>query len=111
MIGMLALIAFAIGGQTMTFAVLILSQLGHAYNMRSECSVFRIGLLSNKRMNLAFVAGVLLQVGVIMLEPLNEVFHTVPMSGVQWGMTAGLSLLPLVVMELQKQAAGQNKDC
>ena len=111
MIGMLALIAFAIGGQTMTFAVLSLSQLVHAYNMRSECSVFRIGLLSNKRMNLAFVAGVLLQVGVIMLEPLNEVFHTVPMSGVQWGMTAGLSLLPLVVMELQKQAAGQNKDC
>ena len=111
MIGMLALIAFALGGQTMTFAVLSLSQLVHAYNMRSECSVFRIGLLSNKRMNLAFVAGVLLQAGVIMLEPLNAVFHTVPMNGGQWGMTALLSLLPLVVVELQKQVAGQNKDC
>ena len=111
MIGMLALIAFALGGQTMTFAVLSLSQLVHAYNMRSECSVFRIGLLSNMRMNLAFVAGVLLQVGVIMLEPLNEVFHTVPMSGTQWAVTAGLSFAPLFVMELQKQASGQNKDC
>ena len=111
MIGMLALIAFALGGQTMTFAVLSLSQLVHAYNMRSECSVFRIGLLSNLRMNLAFVAGILLQVAVIMLEPLNGVFHTIPMNGIQWGMTAGLSLVPLLVMEMQKQVAGQNKDC
>lgn len=111
MIGMLALIAFALGGQTMTFAVLSLSQLVHAYNMRSECSVFRIGLLSNLRMNLAFVSGVLLQVAVIMLEPLNAVFHTVPMNAMQWGMTAILSLLPLLIMEFQKQAAGQNKDC
>jgi len=108
---MLALIAFALGGQTMTFAVLSLSQLVHAYNMRSECSVFRIGLLSNLRMNLAFVAGILLQVAVIMLEPLNGVFHTIPMNGIQWGMTAGLSLVPLFVMEMQKQVAGQNKDC
>lgn len=111
MIGLLALIAFALGGQTMTFAVLSLSQLVHAYNMRSECSVFRIGLLSNMRMNLAFISGVFLQVAVIMLEPLNAVFHTVPMNGMQWGMTVILSLLPLFIMELQKQAAGQNKDC
>jgi len=111
MIGMLALIAFALGGQTMTFAVLSLSQLVHAYNMRSGCSVFRIGLLSNKRMNLAFVAGVILQVAVIMWEPLNTVFHTVPMNSLQWGITAGLSLLPLFIIEVQKLAAGQNKDC
>jgi len=111
MIGMLALIAFALGGQTMTFAVLSLSQLVHAYNMRSGCSVFRIGLLSNRRMNLAFVAGVILQVAVIMWEPLNTVFHTVPMNSLQWGITAGLSLLPLFIIEVQKLAAGQNKDC
>jgi len=111
MIGMLALIAFALGGQTMTFAVLSLSQLVHAYNMRSECSVFRIGLLTNMRMNLAFVAGVFLQIAVIMLEPLNGVFHTVPMDGVQWGVTAVLALLPLLVIELQKLVVGQNKDC
>ncbi len=111
MIGVLALIAYALGGQTMTFAVLSLSQLVHAYNMRSECSVFRVGLLSNLRMNLAFIAGVLLQTAVIMLEPLNEVFHTSPMGGMQWAITAVLSVVPLAVIELQKQAAGQNKDC
>ena len=111
MIGVLALIAYALGGQTMTFAVLSLSQLVHAYNMRSECSVFRVGLLSNLRMNLAFVAGVLLQTAVITLEPLNGVFHTVPMTGTQWCITAVLSVVPLIIVELQKQAAGQNKDC
>ena len=79
--------------------------------MRSECSVFRVGLLSNLRMNLAFIAGVLLQTAVIMLEPLNAVFHTSPMGGMQWAITAVLSVVPLAVIELQKQAAGQNKDC
>jgi len=97
------LIAFAIGGQTMTFAVLSLSQLVHAYNMRSEESVFRVGLLSNFRMNLAFAAGVVLQVLVIMAEPMNAIFHTEPMNGTQWGMTAILSLLPLLIVELQKR--------
>jgi len=111
MIGMLALIAFALGGQTMTFAVLSLSQLVHAYNMRSECSVFRVGLFSNMRMNLAFIAGVALQVMVIMLAPLNGVFHTEPMTGMQWGMTAVLSLLPLLIVEMQKRVNGQNRDC
>ncbi len=107
MIGMLALIAFAIGGQTMTFAVLSLSQLVHAYNMRSEESVFRVGLLSNFRMNLAFATGVVLQVLVIMAEPMNTVFHTEPMNGTQWVMTAILSLLPLLIVELQKRVSAK----
>ena len=94
----------------MAFAVLSLSQLVHAYNMRSEGSVFRVGLLSNMRMNLAFAAGVVLQVMVIMYVPLNGMFHTVPMSGMQWGMAAGLSLLPLLIVELQKMAGGQGKE-
>lgn len=110
MIGVLALIAFALGGQTMTFAVLSLSQLVHAYNMRSEESVFHVGLLSNFRMNLAFVAGAVLQVTVIMAKPMNAVFHTVPMNGVQWGMTTVLSLAPLLIVELQKRVSGKNKD-
>ena len=107
MIGILALIAFAIGGQTMTFAVLSLSQLVHAYNMRSTEPVLRIGLLSNIRMNLAFVAGVVLQVTVIMAEPLQDVFHTETMSGIQWIITAGLSLMPLLIVELQKRVSGK----
>ena len=102
MIGILALIAFAVGGQTMTFAVLSLSQLVHAYNMRSTDSVFRIGIFSNVRMNLAFVAGTILQVAVIMAVPMNAVFHTEPMNGREWMITSVLSLLPLVVVELQK---------
>ena len=110
MIGVLALIAFALGGQTMAFAVLSLSQLVHAYNMRSEGPVLRRGLLSNRKMNLAFLAGVLLQVAVIMYEPLNKVFHTSVMGNRQWAVTAVLSLMPLAVVELQKIAGGKNKD-
>ena len=54
-----------------------------------------------------FVAGVVLQVTVIMAEPLQDVFHTETMSGIQWIITAGLSLMPLLIVELQKLVSGK----
>ena len=103
MIGILSLIAFIIGGQTMCFAVLSLSQLVHAYNMRSSGSVFRLGILTNHKMNLAFLIGVVLQVAVIMTLPLTTVFNTSPMGTSKWLVTAALSLVPLAVVEVQKR--------
>ncbi len=65
MIGALALLAFSIGvnvlgnlttGRTMAFAVLSISQLVHAFNMRSEHSVFRAGLFKNPYLVLSLIA-------------------------------------------------------
>jgi P-type Ca2+ transporter type 2C len=103
MIGILALIAYALGGQTMTFAVLSLTQLVHAYNVRSSRSVFREGLLKNHKMNLAFIIGLVLQIIVITVPSLADIFHTVPMTLRQWSITGILSLMPLLVVELQKR--------
>ncbi len=117
MIGMLALLAFGIGhiyfdeekayitGRTMAFAVLSLSQLVHAFNMRSEHSLFHISPLGNPMLLLAFFIGCLMQVGVIMVLPLAEIFKVCPLSGMEWLIVAALALAPLPVVELEKLLA------
>lgn len=114
MIGLLALIAFAIGhiyfdkelghiyGRTMAFAVLSISQLVHAFNMRSERSIFKIHILSNKFLVGAFLVGLILQVSVIMIAPLAKIFLVTPLGLAQWGIIAILCIMPIIVVELEK---------
>lgn len=112
MIGALALLAFSIGknifgdiliARTMSFAVLSISQLVHSFNMRSERSLFSVGVFGNKYLVGAFFAGLILQVSVITIAPLAEIFKVCAISGLQWGMVAVLSVMPLIIVELQKR--------
>ena len=114
MIGVLALLAFGIGhvyfdqedgyavGRTMAFAVLSLSQLVHAFNMRGEGSLGKLPFCSNKFLLMAFVVGVVLQCVVIMMPPLAGIFQGVPLNGEQGLLTAALALAPLPLVELEK---------
>lgn len=114
MIGVLALLAFGIGhvyfdqedgyavGRTMAFAVLSLSQLVHAFNMRGEGSLGKLPFCSNKWLLMAFVVGVALQCVVIMMPLLAGIFQVVPLNGEQWLLTAALALAPLPLVELEK---------
>nr|WP_294583976.1 calcium-translocating P-type ATPase, PMCA-type [uncultured Anaerotignum sp.] len=114
MIGVLALLAFGIGhvyfdqedgyavGRTMAFAVLSLSQLVHAFNMRGEGSLGKLPFCSNKWLLMAFVVGAALQCVVIMMPPLAGIFQVVPLNGEQWLLTAALALAPLPLVELEK---------
>lgn len=57
------------------FIVVSMTQLFNAYNMRSlKKTVFEFGLLSNKWINLAFAVSVILQIAVIKLEWLRNLF-------------------------------------
>lgn len=114
MIGVLALLAFGIGhvyfdqengyavGRTMAFAVLSLSQLVHAFNMRGEGSLGKLPFCSNKWLLMAFVVGGVLQCVVIMMPPLAGIFQVVPLNGEQWLLTAALALAPLPLVEMEK---------
>lgn len=113
-IGALAFLAFTIGrvffdsgsepviGRTMTFAVLSLSQLVHSFNLRSERSLFSTGIMGNPKLLLSFAAGVIMQCSVIMIPPLAAVFGAAPLSPVCWLIVAGLSIVPLAVVETEK---------
>ena len=76
MIGALALLAYIIGnrffhvGNTMAFAVLSLSQLFHSFNMRSERSLFSIGIFSNRKLFFSFLFCSALQIVVISVPAL-----------------------------------------
>lgn len=114
LIGALALLAFLIGrscfdsgpvpfvGRTMAFCVLSFSELIHAFGMRSERSLFDIGLTSNKVMLAAFAICAALQTAVIMIPPIASLFKVVSLSAGQWQIVAALSLVPLAAVELEK---------
>lgn len=111
MIGALSLLAFSIGanvlgdlilGRTLAFAVLSISQLVHAFNMRSEHSVFKAGIFKNRYLVLALITGLILEVSVISIPPLSAIFGVVPLGFAGWSVVAVLSLMPLVIVELQK---------
>ncbi|MDF2587961.1 MAG: hypothetical protein K0S41_1802 [Anaerocolumna sp.] len=89
-------------GRTMAFAVLSLSQLFHSFNMRSEHSLARIGVFSNIKLVLSFIVCAFLQISVISIKPLANIFKVVPLNPAQWSVVILLSFLPIVVVELQK---------
>ncbi len=116
MIGCLTLSAYGLGyhflaspgeegatANTMAFATLTLSQLFHAFNVRSEDkSLLHQGLFSNPAMNRAFCLGLCLQVAVLSLPPLQEVFSVTPMGQEQWITVLALAMLPIPLCELSK---------
>ena len=89
------------GGQTLAFLILSLSQLVQAYNMRSNHSLFRIGPFGNRKLNQACLISVLL-VAAVLFTPLNTAFGLIVLPGKLYLLGLGLSLVPLVVMELSK---------
>ena len=112
LVGGITLLAYGLGfhltgtfavANTMAFATLTFSQLFHAFDVRSETTpLFRLGVLSNKAMNKAFLAGAALQAAVLLAPPLQGVFAVVPLALEQWGMVLALALTPLVVCEIEK---------
>ena len=89
-------------GRTMAFAVLSLSQVAHAFNMRSEHSIFHIGVFKNRKLVIAALACIALQASVILIPPLSAVFKTAHLGILQWAIVIGLALVPIVVVEIEK---------
>jgi Ca2+-transporting ATPase len=90
-------------GQTMAFSVLCFSQLGHAMAIRStKQSVFRIGIFSNKPMILALSLTVLLQISIIYVPALNEIFKTKPLSVMELSITFAASAIVFLAVEVEK---------
>ena len=89
-------------GRTMAFAVLSISQLVHAFNMRSEHSVFKAGIFKNPYLVLSLISGLILEVSVISVPYLANIFGVVPLNAMGWIVVTVLSVMPLIIVELQK---------
>lgn len=111
MLGMLTLLSFSIGnnlygvevGRTMAFVSLGLLELIHSFNIKSEESIFKIGIFENKYLIGAFIIGSLLQILVVIVPNFAGVFKLVPLNSTQWIYTGTISILPVIIMEMQKK--------
>lgn len=114
MLGIFTLLAFSIGnrlysvevGRTMAFLTLGILELVHSFNIKSEESIFKIGVLENKYLVGALVLGVILQVIVVVVSPLAQVFSLVPLTGMQWLYTILIAVAPIPIVEIQKAING-----
>ena len=114
MLGIFTLLAFSIGnrlysvevGRTMAFLTLGILELVHSFNIKSEESIFKIGIFENKYLIGALVLGVILQVIVVVVSPLAQVFSLVPLTGMQWLYTILIAVAPIPIVEIQKAVNG-----
>ncbi len=89
-------------GQTMAFIVLALCQIVQAYNMRSERSLFKIGVFTNKTLNKSALISLVLVLAVLFVPFLETAFNLVTLPVECYFICIGLILVPLVIMELAK---------
>ncbi len=110
MFGLLSLIAYRVGetvmgsaegGQTLAFTVLALSQIVQAYNMRSDRSIFKIGVFGNKTLNKAALLSVVLML-LVLFTPIKAAFGLITLTWPLYLLALGLILVPLALMELAK---------
>ena len=114
MFGIFTLLAFSIGnrlysvevGRTMAFLTLGILELVHSFNIKSEESIFKIGVFENKYLIGALVLGVILQVIVVVVSPLAQIFSLVPLTGIQWLYTVLIAIAPIPIVEIQKAVNG-----
>ncbi len=89
-------------GSTMAFMILALSQLVQALNMRSSHSLFKVGFFSNATMNLSLLICTALTAVVMFIPGVNEVFDMMYLDWWLYLVGLGLSLFPILVMEIAK---------
>ena len=87
----------------MAFMALGLLELVHSFNIKTEESIFKSGVFENKYLVGAFILGLLLQLIVVMIPPVAEIFGVVPLTQTQWIYTIVISFAPIVIMEIQKK--------
>ncbi|MDO4564569.1 MAG: cation-translocating P-type ATPase [Clostridia bacterium] len=90
------------GGRTMAFLILSFAQVVHAFNMRSDRSLFASNPFSNRSLNLALLASTAMILLVVFVPPVQLVFGLVKLPSLYYLIGFGLALIPLPVMELAK---------
>lgn len=89
--------------RTMAFMVLVMSQLFFSLAMRHDTkSIFTLGLLTNKYLTGALVLGILLQLLLLYVGPLQNAFHLQLLSTMDWVVVVILGLTPLLFSEIFK---------
>jgi Ca2+-transporting ATPase len=108
MIGVVTLVAFWVTlqvdpndltrAQTVAFVTLVMAQLIHVFDCRSEYSVYHRNPFENRYLIGAVLISTLLMLVVIYYPPLQTVFHTVALNGHEWLLVLAMASIPTVVL-------------
>jgi len=89
--------------RTVAFTVMVMVQLVHAFNCRSErLSLFQVGMWTNRPLLLSFLLSLGIQVAVLTIPAAASIFKVAPLPIEDWVLMGVMSLLPLLLMELIK---------
>ena len=89
--------------ETMAFVTLSFSELFRAYTARSEYyPLLKIGIFSNRIMNIAVASSLVLLLAVVYTPFLNSIFDTVPLGWEQWVIVLPLLFIPAIAAEVTK---------
>jgi Ca2+-transporting ATPase len=97
--------------ETMAFLTLSMAELFRAYTVRSErASLFQIGVFSNKWMQYAVGASMILLILVCVVPFLQPIFNTHNPSALEWAVVLGLAITPAIAEEITKFFLRRQKD-
>jgi Ca2+-transporting ATPase len=110
LMGVLALAVFSYGlyvtdvglpaARTLVFTILVLTQVFQSGIWRSDVRTqLELGLLSNRPLVAAIVVSVMLQIVILVFEPLQSVFEVVDLNASQWIGAVMVALLPIPFLE------------
>ena len=89
--------------ETMAFVTLSFSELLRAYTARSEYyPLLKIGVFSNRLMNIAVASSLVLLLAVVYTPFLNSIFDTIPLGWSQWAIVLPLIFIPAIAAEATK---------
>ncbi len=89
--------------RTVAFTVMVVVQLVHAFNCRSDrYSVFSLGVRSNPALMWAFLASLAIQVAVLTLPAVAPLFKAAALPLEDWALMIAVGLLPLAIVETVK---------
>ncbi|MBS4198899.1 cation-translocating P-type ATPase [Bacillus sp. FJAT-49732] len=84
--------------QTVAFATLVMAQLIHVFDCRSEVSVFSRNPFENKFLVWSVISSAALMFAVIYVPLLQPIFHTVSIAANDWLLIIGMSALPTFLL-------------
>ncbi len=89
--------------RTVAFTVMVVAQLVHAFNCRSDrWSLFKLGFGTNRALVWAVCLSFAVQVAVLTVPAVSSVFKVAPLSIEDWVLMGSAGFVPFIVMELAK---------
>ena len=89
--------------RTVAFTVLVVAQLFHAFNCRSDRqSIFSLGVFTNRSLVWGVAGSMALQAAILLTPWSRAVFDVAALDSLHWLLALGLGLMPLVAMETWK---------